>query len=264
LILLVMVFLSSFTTASESQYLPRNEVDLGFTTASASSTGLDNPTGSQSFHDGVERNQKEPILHDPLFALEASSTSRIMNPSSIFNQHIVVDDIPCPSSCDAMCESHVNQFIRHLMDITTLDKVRLQEEIAAAIHLQRQKQYVPEEDEAREVESTPSISSLSSLEADSQSSTIPVKEDEEKGRGKERPTSGGQGDFYNITSLIPSTSYSRYHERRLLDVTTIAWSLISSSASWSGRSFHSSVALDSNTIVLMGGVTSSSIYSFSK
>ncbi len=32
-----------------------------------------------------------------------------------------------------------------------------------------------------------------------------------------------------------------------------SWSLVTSSASWSGRYSHSSVALDSNTIVLMGG-----------
>ena len=34
-----------------------------------------------------------------------------------------------------------------------------------------------------------------------------------------------------------------------------SWSLVTSSASWSGRDRHSSVALDSNTIVLMGGWT---------
>ncbi len=37
-----------------------------------------------------------------------------------------------------------------------------------------------------------------------------------------------------------------------------SWSLVTSSASWSGRDAHSSVALDSNTIVLMGGVDDSS------
>ena len=157
-----------------------------------------------------------------------------------------------------MCESHVNQFIRHLMDITTLDKVQLQEEIGAVIHFQRQKQYVSEEDEGRDLESSPSMSSLSSLEADSQSSSIPVKEEQEEVKGKERLSTVGEGDFYNSTTLILSPSFSRYHERRLVDVTTIAWSLVTSSASWSGRDRHSSVALDSNTIVLMGGYTSSS------
>ncbi len=32
-----------------------------------------------------------------------------------------------------------------------------------------------------------------------------------------------------------------------------SWSLVTSTAPWSGRYGHSSVALDSNTIVLMGG-----------
>jgi hypothetical protein len=32
-----------------------------------------------------------------------------------------------------------------------------------------------------------------------------------------------------------------------------SWSLVTSSAPWSGRYAHSSVALDSNTIILMGG-----------
>ncbi len=36
------------------------------------------------------------------------------------------------------------------------------------------------------------------------------------------------------------------------------WSLVTSSASWSDRAAHSSIALDSNTIVLMGGETISS------
>ena len=36
-----------------------------------------------------------------------------------------------------------------------------------------------------------------------------------------------------------------------------SWSLVTSSASWSSRGYHSSVALDSNTIVLMGGAGSS-------
>ena len=85
-----------------------------------------------------------------------------------------------------------------------------------------------------------------------------VKEEQEEVKGKERLSTGGESDFYNSTTLILSPSFSRYHERRLVDVTTIAWSLATSSASWSGRSGHSSVALDSNTIVLMGGDTSSS------
>ena len=37
-----------------------------------------------------------------------------------------------------------------------------------------------------------------------------------------------------------------------------SWSLVTSSAPWSGRHEHSSVALDSNTVVLMGGWTGSS------
>ncbi len=208
-------------------------------------------------NEGMEWNLKEPSLNDRFLALKASSTSRIVNPSSSFNNN-VLDDIPCPSSCDAMCESHVNQFFRHLLYITTLDKVRLKEEIAAVIQLQRQKKNVSEKFEERELESSPSISSLSSLEADSPSSTMPVKENQEEVNGKERLSTVEEGDFYNRTSLILSPSFSRYQERMLMDVTTFAWSLVTASASWNGRYLHSSVALDSNTIVLMGGGTSSS------
>ena len=260
LFLLVMVFISSSPTATGSQSLhdPRSELNLGLNTASASSptAGLDDTTGSQSdFHEDMEWNLKEPSLNDRFLTLEASSTSRILNPSSSSFNNNVLEDIPCPSSCDAICESHVKQFIRHLMAVSTLDKVQLQEEIEAVIHVQRQKQYVPEEDEARVLESSPSLSSLSSMEADSQSSTILIKE--EKVEGKVRLSYAGEGDFYNSTSLILSPSFSRHHERRLVDVTTIPWSLVTSSASWSGRYYHSSVALDSNTIVLMGGWTTS-------
>ncbi len=34
-----------------------------------------------------------------------------------------------------------------------------------------------------------------------------------------------------------------------------SWSLVTSSDPWSGRTSHSSVVLDSNTIILMGGTT---------
>ena len=202
-------------------------------------------------------NLKEPSLNDGMFGLKATSTLRIVNPSSRLNKSLL-EDIPCPSSCDSMCESHVNQFIRHLMAITTFDKVQLKQEIAIVIHLQRQERSGPGEDQVREFESRQSLASLSSMKADPQSFTIPVKEEEEKLNGKERHSYVAENDSYNSTSLILSSSFSRYQQRRLLDVTTIAWSSVTSSASWSARYSHSSVALDSNTIVLMGGWTGSS------
>ena len=248
---------------------PTTVIHLGLNAASFSS--LDDPSNfnikeptlrndrpddilKADINEGMEWNLKGPIRNDRFLALKASSTSRIVNPSSSFKGN-VFDDIPCPCSCDSMCESHVNQFILHLVAITTLDKVQLKEEIAAVIQLQRPKQYVPEEDESRELESSPSLASLSSLEADSQSSTIPVKEEQEEVKGEEILSTVGEGYSHNSTTLILSPSFSRYQERRLVDVTTIAWSLVTSSASWSGGYGLSSVALDSNTIVLMGGET---------
>jgi hypothetical protein len=67
-----------------------------------------------------------------------------------------------------------------------------------------------------------------------------------------------EGDAPNSTSLILSSSFSRHHERKLMDVSSITWSLVTSSASWVSRRGHSSVALDSNTVVLMGGASAGS------
>jgi hypothetical protein len=72
----------------------------------------------------------------------------------------------------------------------------------------------------------------------------------------ETPSSVAESDFYNSSSLILFPSFSRYQKRSLVDVTR-NMSLVTSSASWSGRFRHSSVALDSNTIVLMGGYAGS-------
>ncbi len=56
--------------------------------------------------------------------------------------------------------------------------------------------------------------------------------------------------------FYPSPTRSN-KERKLVDVTSIPWSLGTSSPSWDALASHSSVALDSGTIVLMGGITSS-------
>ncbi len=57
----------------------------------------------------------------------------------------------------------------------------------------------------------------------------------------------------NDEDAVLDTTLRRYHARRLVEVTSIDWSMVTSSASWSSRVYHSSVALDSNTIVLTGG-----------
>ena len=148
--------------------------------------------------------------------------------------------------------------IDHLMGVTSSYKEQLEEEITSGIyHLQRQEEYIPEDNQTQELQDSPSIPSLSFMIAASQSSSIPIKEEEENVKVDERPSSVSEGDLSNGTTFRYGSSFSRYQERKLVDVTSIDWSLVTSSARWSGRYSHSSVALDSNTIVLMGGSTSS-------
>ena len=61
--------------------------------------------------------------------------------------------------------------------------------------------------------------------------------------------------FGNSNSVLDPFPFSRNKERKLFDFGSIAWSLVSASPGFSARESHSSVALDSSTIVLAGGAT---------
>jgi hypothetical protein len=68
--------------------------------------------------------------------------------------------------------------------------------------------------------------------------------------------------FFENPSLDPTTSPFRFRFMKCVDPLNdvwrstdkgSTWSLVTSSASWSGRAYPASVVFDSNTILLMGG-----------
>jgi hypothetical protein len=149
----------------------------------------------------------------------------------------------------------LNRFILHLIAITSLDKEQLRGEIATVIQLQGQEDYTRIYDQDRKLHDSPYPSDLSFKNGTPQS---PLVSEEEKEDLQEIPSFLVQDGDLNSTSLTDTLSISRDHERKLVDVNSITWSLASSSASWSARSGHASVALDSKTIVVMGGYSGSS------